>query len=836
MAENPLNILLVEDNPVDARLLLESVMVTGLNVLNVSVVESFRQAVDHCKNNPVDAMILDLTLPDVSGVDTIQAARRALPDLPIIVLTGVDDEKIGVEAVRSGIQDYLVKGTTDGRGIIRTIRYSIERKRMETQLREAHDELEQRVDERTAELSEALATLQEEAEQRLKIQSELQASEAKYRELVENANSIIMRRDISGKITFFNEFAQKFFGFTDDEIIGRNIVGTIVAKTDTSGQDLAAIIANISRYPELYQNNENENVRKNGEKVWVAWTNKALTNENGRIVELLCVGNDITDRKKIENRIRLTNYLLELFAQKPTRKEYLDSVVEAIRDWSQCQCAGIRLTNSDGFIPYESSIGFSEEFLSLENELSISKDSCACVRAITQLLEPQDMAITTGRGSFVCGDALNYISALPQAQKLRFRGNCARSGFASVAVVPIRYRKKVLGAIHLADQHPSRVPPETVEFLENMAMMIGEAVHRFDMEAALRESEERYRHLVEVSPDGISVEIDDKVVFINTAGAKLLGCSKSEELIGKPVVDFLHPDRRRVTQKQLQYLRNKKKALPLREERFMRIDGSFMDVEVATTPLVYQNKPATQIIFRDITDRKLAEGRILADQKQLRQLTAELVLAEERERHEIATALHDSIGPILAFSKRELGTLQKTAPPGLVETLKTVSDNITHAVKQTRTLTFDLSPPTLYTFGFEAAIEELIEHFCQDHKLEFSFHNSKAPKPLSDPIKILLYRSTREMLINIAKHAKAKFVKVSVIKADDEIQVTVEDDGKGFNVSALHARSSRSKGLGLFSVRERLTHIGGKLEIESAHGKGTKVTLCAPLKPEENTK
>jgi len=267
----------------------------------------------------------------------------------------------------------------------------------------------------------------------------------------------------------------------------------------------------------------------------------------------------------------------------------------------------------------------------------------------------------------------------------------------------------------------------------------------------------------------------------------------------------------------------------------MRIDGSFLDVEVATTPLAYQNKPATQIIFRDITERKLAEGRILADQKQLRSLTAELVLAEERERHEIATALHDSIGPILAFSKRELGTLQKTAPPGLAETLKTVSDNITHAVKQTRTLTFDLSPPTLYTFGFEAAVEELTEHFCQEHKLEYSFHNSKDAKPLTDHVKILLYRSIREMLINIAKHAKARFVKVAVIAVDKEIQVTVEDDGKGFNMSALHARSSKSRGLGLFSVSERLTHIGGKLEIESAHGKGTKVTLSAPLKPEENS-
>ena len=278
---------------------------------------------------------------------------------------------------------------------------------------------------------------------------------------------------------------------------------------------------------------------------------------------------------------------------------------------------------------------------------------------------------------------------------------------------------------------------------------------------------------------------------------------------------------------QLEFLRRKRKALPLRENKFLCVDGTTIDVEVAATPLVYENRPAAQIVFRDITERKLAQERIIADQKQLRLLTAELLLTEERERHEIATALHDSLGPILAFSKRELGTLQKSAPPHIAEALKNISDNISEAVKQTRTLTFDLSPPTLYTLGFEIAIEELLERFCQEHKLEYSFRNSDQPKPLTDPVKVLLYRSIREMLINIAKHAKAKLVKVALARNNNDIQVTIEDDGKGFDASVL---KEKPKGLGLFSVRERLRHIGGKLEIESKRGKGTHITLTPPLK------
>ncbi len=552
-------------------------------------------------------------------------------------------------------------------------------------------------------------------------------------------------------------------------------------------------------------------------------------NEAGEIQGVFAAARDVTEHNKADARASITNALLELFAQKTTRKEYLDSVVNAIHDWSGCRCIGIRLTNDEGFIPFESCVGYNDEFLALENMLCLKTDACFCIRAITQTPEPQDAPLLTSKGSFHSNNSLEFFKSLSEKVRKRYRANCMQFGFASLAVIPIRYRDKVLGAIHIADEKKDKMPAETVEFIENMAMLIGEAVHRFDIETELRESEERYRQLVELSPDGIGVERDDRIVFVNSAGANLLGYDKPEELIGKSILDFVHPDYRSRTHRQLEYLRKKQKALPLREEKFLRVDGTALDVEVAATPLIYQNKPAAQIVFRDITERKLAQERILADQKQLRSLTAELVLAEEQERHAIATAMHDSIGPILAFTKRELGTLRKTAPSEISESLKNIGLNISEVVTQTRTLTFDLSPPTLYTLGFETAVGELTERFCEEHKLEHSFNNSDEPKPLTDHVKILLYRSIRELLINIAKHANAGLVKVAISRDNDDIQVTIEDDGKGLDVSAISGRAIRPKGLGLFSVRERLTHIGGKFEIESKRGKGTQATLTAPL-------
>lgn len=129
-------------------------------------------------------------------------------------------------------------------------------------------------------------------------------SEQRYRELVENANSIIMRRDPAGRISYFNEYAQEFFGFTEKEAIGKHLIGTIVPETDSAGRDMRRLIDAISQFPEKYATNENENMLKNGERVWISWTNKPIYGEDGKLRELLCVGNDATERKKLEERLR----------------------------------------------------------------------------------------------------------------------------------------------------------------------------------------------------------------------------------------------------------------------------------------------------------------------------------------------------------------------------------------------------------------------------------------------------------------------------------------------------------------------------------------------------
>jgi len=145
--------------------------------------------------------------------------------------------------------------------------------------------------------------------------AKLRANEAKYRQLVENANSIIVQLDSEGKITFFNEFAETFFGYSEAEIIGKSAIGTIIPKTDLFESDLATKIRDCLAQPEKYFQNENENIRSNGERVWIAWTNKPLLDAKGNLAGLLCIGTDISDRKQAEIALQASeSELRALFA------------------------------------------------------------------------------------------------------------------------------------------------------------------------------------------------------------------------------------------------------------------------------------------------------------------------------------------------------------------------------------------------------------------------------------------------------------------------------------------------------------------------------------------
>jgi signal transduction histidine kinase len=207
-------------------------------------------------------------------------------------------------------------------------------------------------------------------------------------------------------------------------------------------------------------------------------------------------------------------------------------------------------------------------------------------------------------------------------------------------------------------------------------------------------------------------------------------------------------------------------------------------------------------------------------------------LTEERERRRIATELHDRIGQLLVISKVKLGALREFEQSDeFTGAVNEICDSLDQSIQNTRSLTFDLSSPILYELGFEAAVAEwLDEQIREKHGIETEFIDDGQPKPLDDDISVLLFRDVRELLINVVKHAQADKVKVAIRRIDNEIYVSVEDDGVGFNISEITSIATKTRGFGLFSIRERLEQLGGRLEIDSKPGCGTRVTVIAPLK------
>ena len=211
----------------------------------------------------------------------------------------------------------------------------------------------------------------------------------------------------------------------------------------------------------------------------------------------------------------------------------------------------------------------------------------------------------------------------------------------------------------------------------------------------------------------------------------------------------------------------------------------------------------------------------------LRRLAAEVCLAEERERRRIAEDLHDHLGQALALIKIRLQRLRGDAVLGghgpALDELVALGDQ---AIRFTRGLTFELSPPVLYELGLGPALEWLGEETARKHGLAVEVRD-RSRRPLPDDLKVMLWKSARELLHNVVKHARARRVAIDLRAPDGRVVLEVADDGRGFDPE--QARRDAGERFGLFSIEERLRQLGGRLELDTAPGRGARVRLTADV-------
>jgi len=379
---------------------------------------------------------------------------------------------------------------------------------------------------------------------------------------------------------------------------------------------------------------------------------------------------------------------------------------------------------------------------------------------------------------------------------------------------------------------------------------------RKQAEEALSESHDRERRavnavqlLLETATQGIVfVDASGRIAGVNASLAAMFGWDAAE-LVGQPIEQLL-PEAAREGHEQhragyFESPRPRPMGLGI-DLVGQRKDGSAFPVEVSLNHVVTEDGGRAVAFVTDITARKQAEhalrlshdalaadARELADRaNQLRRLATELTLVEQRTREQLAKSLHDGLQQLLFSSKLKLDRLVARLADGrdVSDVLTSLREELDDAIGQARSLAVDLSPPTLHTEGLPGGLRWLAEWAQRRYQLTVDLTIDRDADPGDRNVRILVFESVRELLFNVVKHARATRVAVDLARTPGgSVTITVRDEGVGFDsTSALGAGQAQGPGLGLFSIRERLLLLGGRLDAESHVGQGSTFTIVVP--------
>jgi two-component system cell cycle sensor histidine kinase/response regulator CckA len=373
------------------------------------------------------------------------------------------------------------------------------------------------------------------------------------------------------------------------------------------------------------------------------------------------------------------------------------------------------------------------------------------------------------------------------------------------------------------------------------------ALYKHEMEAKLLDSEQRYRMLVEHSPDGIAIQVEDKIIFMNSSAAKLLGESGSENLLGRSIMDFIPEENIDLTKQKIQYVSEHRSTLPFIEEKLIKTDGCKLDVEAAFIPLYYEGKPATQIIFRDITERKQAEEELKEAYSELKKTQQALINNEKLAAlgrfsagiaHEIRNPLANiSASAQFCVSKYDIDANMK-------KHFEVILRNTENANRIIREL-LDFTSPREMTFT-TGNLGEVLSHVCELVKPRCTKNHINLMKkvPIVLPEFPMNAKKLEEAFMNFLSNAIEAMpeggdltIDTYFSKRDNEIVVLFQDTGSGIDkddidkvLEPFYTTKDHGTGLGLSLAYNIINKHSGKLFIDSSKGNGTRIQLVFPLK------
>jgi PAS domain S-box-containing protein len=375
----------------------------------------------------------------------------------------------------------------------------------------------------------------------------------------------------------------------------------------------------------------------------------------------------------------------------------------------------------------------------------------------------------------------------------------------------------------------------------------GQNEQLLEAQVALEQAVVRYTDLFELAPAAyVTLDRNGIIIAANRAALTLLRV-REKAALGAPLLFYVAPgDHKRY----LELIRMGRRQGEVRDEEREALtaevsikarDGHLVPVMLSLRLAAGEHGRGMlfRAILSDLSERKRAEAELTRYQQQMAAMAVESAMTAERERRRIAVEVHDTLSQSLVLAKMKLAGLMKKAAAACVREdvasgLAEATQLVEEVLGQSRTLTFELSPPILYELGLEPALEWLAEWMSKRAGLSVTVERPRQIARLSEERSVLLFQLVRELVTNAVKHAHPHHVVVRPRYRDGRVRITVSDDGRGFDPAAVGAavasgEGGRATGFGLFSIRTRLEHLQGSLHINSLPGGPTSVTVELPV-------
>jgi PAS domain S-box-containing protein len=522
-----------------------------------------------------------------------------------------------------------------------------------------------------------------------------------------------------------------------------------------------------------------------------------------------------TLRKERERRIQLVvlNEISSVLSESLQLSQLLSSSIDSVISVIRADAALVFLTDGEaGELAIAAHRGVSDEFAQSISRIKLDEGFNGKVAQNGEPLFVED------------------VSQDPSVTKIAV----VKEGIRSQLIVPLKSKGKVVGTLCVAMRGRRQFRRDEVELLTAIGNQIGVAVenarlYEQEREATmqLRVSEERYRELFENANDAIWVhDLEGNIIAANKASEKLTGYTVEELLqASKLNVSAFLSDEGLIMAKDIRrrLLKNEPVVQPY-EQRIFRKDGTEAILMITTNLLTEGGRPvAFQHIARDVTEEKRMRENL---QFYLRQINR----AQEEERKRIARELHDDTIQYMVVLARQLDELASSSK-GLSDEerlhLENLRQQINSIMEGVRRLSHDLRPATLDRLGLLPALEWLASQVPSGVSVEVKAYGTERRLPAE--VELVLFRIAQEALSNVRRHSQATKAEVKVEFEDKKTRITVKDNGKGFDLPETMGDLVKAGRLGLAGMQERIQLLNGSLKIESEPGRGTTVTVEAPV-------